>query len=120
MDDYEIAGENKWFLDDFEDSNEELEESEYGMMNDDDDEANEGREDDSETEAENEMEDEADRQEEIEQLNEERRQEIASLTRELEDNYDLTTQQTSFNGVMAVNYVIHQSHDSRVEKPNRP
>ena len=49
------------------------------------------------------------RREEIEQLNQKRRQEIASLTRELADNYELTDQQSTFNGVMAVNYVIHAS-----------
>ena len=118
MDDYELAEEYEWFLDDLEDNNEEHDESEYGMMNDEDDEANEGREDDSETEAEDEMEDEADdvqaminneRREEIEQLNHERRQEIASLTRELEDNNVLADQQSALNGVNAVNYVIHVS-----------
>ena len=120
MDDYELR-DNENYLDDIEDSAEECEEceeSEYGLMYDDDDEANEGREDDSETEAEDEMEDEADdvqaminneRREEIQQLNQEREQEIASLTRELEDTFDLTTQQSTFNGVMAVNYVIHAS-----------
>ena len=74
MDDYELADENEWFLDDLEDSNEELDDSEYGMRNDDDDEANEGREDDSETEAEDEMEDEADNIQAM--INNERREEI--------------------------------------------
>ena len=93
MEDYELADENEWYLDDLEDSYEDDQDSEYGLRNyeDDDDEeeeeAHEGRQDDSETEAEDEMEDEADniqaminneRREEIEQLNEERRQEIAS------------------------------------------
>ena len=115
---YELK-DGEHYLDDFEDmalENEAAEESERGLMNDDDDdddEDNEGREDDSETEAEHEMEDEADdvqaRREEIEQLNHERQQEIASLTRELEDNHDLTEQQSTVYGVNAVNYVIHAS-----------
>ena len=47
MEDYELAEEYEWFLDDLEDSNEENEDSEYGLRNDDDDEANEGQEDDT-------------------------------------------------------------------------
>ena len=49
------------------------------------------------------------RREEIEQLNQERRQEIASLERELADNYELAEQRSTFNGVMAATYVIHAS-----------
>ena len=106
MDDYELRDDNEYYLDDLEDNAEECEEreeSEYGLMNDDGDEASEGMEDDSETEADD------DRREVINQLNHERQQEIASLTRELADNYELTEQQSTFNGVMAVNYVIHAS-----------
>ena len=52
-------------------------------------------------------------------MSNERREEIASLTRELEDNYDLTTQQSTFNGVMALNYVIHQSQIRIAELRNQ-
>ena len=122
---YELK-DGEHYLDDFEDmalEDEAAQESERGLMNDDEEENDdyddyEGRPDDSETEAENEMEDEADdvqaminnqRREEIQQLNQERRQEIASLERELADNYELAEQRSTFNGLMAVNYVIHAS-----------
>ena len=120
---YELKdGEN--YLDDFEDmalENEAAEESERGLMRDDEDENDdyddyEGRQDD-------EMEDEADdvqaRREEIVQLNHERQQEIASLTRELEDNHDLTEQQSTVYGVNAVNYVIHASQLRIAELKNQ-
>ena len=130
---YELK-DGEHYLDDFEDmalENEAAEESERGVRNDDDDDNSEGwegREDDSETEAEHEMEDEADdvqaminneRREEIEQLNQERRQEIASLTRELEDNNHTSYQQSTLDGVMTLNYVIHASQLRIAELKNQ-
>ena len=42
-------------------------------------------------------------------MNQERQQEIASLTRELDDNNHTSYQQSTLDGVMTLNYVIHAS-----------
>ena len=100
MDDYELR-DNEYYLDDMEDSAEEHEESEYGLMNDDDDEANEGRDDDSETEAKDEVEDEADNMRAF--MNNERRGEIASLEESIIDYNEQITRASSSEGIATLN-----------------
>ena len=118
MDDYELAGENEWFLDDLEDSHKEQEESEYGMMNDDDDEANQGREDEEsfrfgadteppETESEAEVEDEADNIQAF--MNNERRGEIATLEGHISDYNDRMANETSPSGIMTFITLINMA-----------
>ena len=95
-----------------EDSNEEHEESEYGMMNDDDDEANEGREDEEsfrfgadteppETDTEDEVEDEADNMQAF--MNNESRGEIASLEESIIDYNEQITRASSSEGLTTLN-----------------
>ena len=107
MDDYEIADENEWFLDDLEDSNEELDDSEYRMRNDDDDEANEGRGGDSETEAEDEMEDEAEDYEAL--VSNEMREEVAALVEQIRDYSEQMGNESTPSGIMTLNMLINQA-----------